>query len=702
MSKETMALADDLYEKLTKQFTAADFARFEFPRLVRQDWPTLLKIKLHRAELLYAQKAWDRCGPAFDAVVTEDPKGTEAASAAYASALCYERAYLAANAGKPTRLDRGAEAIAAKEISPLQKAMLASFDRFLCVADPASTDKEERENAIEVAYARARVYFEAHRWPEAAAAFRAVAMQHPEHETGIFAAQLYLEALNVMASHGQPACFAEMQRDLPQIQKKYCDGKANAEQCGVLARVQRDVGWQVIEDKAKRAASPKDWEEVAEAYLALWNEQGKEACAAKQPACERMDQVLFNSAKAFAAARLVAKAIAVRKIILDPRYGLDRTAVGKQTALDIGKSYQAIAVYDDAAAYYERFAHDNPADEKAPTALEDAITLRLGLGQEEQALKDAELFDRSYRQKHPAEAARIAFAMGAHHAEHDNLPEARRKLSAVMAEIDRSAPIDVQIQAHAVLGRVLWRTGGETGAAAEFAKVRALYRDPAAVAAKLTGEGAERRLGRTLSAVGEALYFVAEQKRKGVDAIKFPAYRGSGRREDVLAHINTKVDAWMKQKMPAVEEAEREYRKVLDVTPHAPPRWVIASGARVGQLWSRFVAEFRAAPVPKEWMQKGPSPYGDLTWEEIRFAYLAAIDVKSEPYRVRAKEAYKTCLGWSTRYQHFDESSRACEVWLAKNYPTEFHAIDELRGTPSRIAAEVPREPLALVSAPKP
>jgi hypothetical protein len=222
------------------------------------------------------------------------------------------------------------------------------------------------------------------------------------------------------------------------------------------------------------------------------------------------------------------------------------------------------------------------------------------------------------------------------------------------------------------------------------------------VRALLQGEDDERRLARTLNAVGEALFFAAEQRRKGVDAIKFPAYRGSGRREDVLAHIQTKVDAWMKKKMPAIEEAEREYRRVLDVTPVPPPRWVIASGARVGQLWGRFVAEFRAAPVPKEWLQTGPSPYGDLTWEEIRFAYLAAIDEKSEPYRKRAKEAYKACLSYSTRFQHFDESSRTCEVWLAKNYGAEFHAIDELRGTPSRIAAEVPREPLVLVSAPKP
>ena len=35
------------------------------------------------------------------------------------------------------------------------------------------------------------------------------------------------------------------------------------------------------------------------------------------------------------------------------------------------------------------------------------------------------------------------------------------------------------------------------------------------------------------------------------------------------------------------------------------------------------------------------------------------------------------------KYQYFDEFSRACEVWLAKNYKAEYHVVDELRGAPT-------------------
>ena len=42
-----------------------------------------------------------------------------------------------------------------------------------------------------------------------------------------------------------------------------------------------------------------------------------------------------------------------------------------------------------------------------------------------------------------------------------------------------------------------------------------------------------------------------------------------------------------------------------------------------------------------------------------------------------------TCLSYSVKFQYFDEYSRSCEVWLAKNYKAEYHVVDELRGAPT-------------------
>src|SRR5439155_18325102 len=51
--------------------------------------------------------------------------------------------------------------------------------------------------------------------------------------------------------------------------------------------------------------------------------------------------------------------------------------------------------------------------------------------------------------------------------------------------------------------------------------------------------------------------------------------------------------------------------------------------------------------------------------------------------RVGAKPALVACLDYSVKYQYFDDYSRACEVWLAKNYKAEYHVVDELRGAPT-------------------
>ena len=101
----------------------------------------------------------------------------------------------------------------------------------------------------------------------------------------------------------------------------------------------------------------------------------------------------------------------------------------------------------------------------------------------------------------------------------------------------------------------------------------------------------------------------------------------------------------------------------------------------------KFVAEFRAAPIPNEWKKNGPSPFGDLLWEEIRGAYYGKLDEVSEPDKQAAKAAYKVCLDLSVKYQYFDEFSRSCEQWLSKNYPAEYHLIDEFRSSPNRLGS---------------
>jgi len=349
---------------------------------------------------------------------------------------------------------------------------------------------------------------------------------------------------------------------------------------------------------------------------------------------------------------------------------------------EIGGNYQAIAVYDKASDFFERYAKATAyKGEFADQALSDAVVLRLGIGQEDQGIDDSNNFNKYFGARKPAQTAAIAYAIAAHYGEKKDWNNVDKRLGGSMRMIDQKATLDIVAQAHALLARADIKLNKETLAVREYKAVVGLWSDPNAAVAKIQsipGEddgSKQRRLGRALEAVGEGIFYFADLEKAKVDKVKFPEYHGKGTKDDVLKHINTKVKDWIVKKRPLIEKASGEYKKIVDLQPVPPPRWVIAAGSRVGEMWGTFVKEFRAAPIPESFKK-------DV---EIRQAYYAALDEASEPQKQQAKSAFETCLGYSVKYQYFDEFSRTCEEWLAQNYKNEYHLVDEFRGSPNRV-----------------
>ena len=701
---KTMALAASIYQRVVDSWSAKELASFQFPRLVKEDWPSLFKVKYAMADLLYFQKDWGKCGPAFDSVVNEDPNGPEAAKAAYAAGLCYQNVYEGSHKGEaghrsagnlPGPNARGASTndaarLKPNEMTPAQTAMVKAFDRYVCTIKPAAGDSAGLDRLVEVKYARARTYFEAQHWEEAAVAFREIALAFPERDVGVYAAQLYLESTNVLYEHfGKSSCRREMATDVPRIIELYCaTGTKNGDACTTLKFVQVDLlrleAQELVANADKKSGKEAidEYDKGGQAYFEMFRRYCQDPVANGQaPQAEHCDEIAYNAARAFQAARLVAKSITVRRALIafDEKTKMN-SPLAKKAVYEIGGNYQAIAVYDLAAEWYERYARTNARADHADQALADAVLLRLGLGQEAEAIRDAQDFARSYGAAKPAQSGAIAFAIGAHYAEKEEWDKARRALTASMSLIDRASP-DVQLQAHATLGRALSKIGNGNQARAEYAKVKALWSDPAAAQAKLrTAYPAddeaqhERRLGKSLAAVGEAFFFAAEERRLAeVETLKFPEYKGPGDKASVKQHIDTKVKDWYLKKMAAIQKVEPEYAKILELKPVPPPKWVIAAGSRAGLMWGDFVDDFRRAPIPKAW--RGT---------ELEQLYTTKIDEVSEPYKANhARPALKKCLDLSSRFQYFDGFSRSCEVWLAKNYKAEYHVVDELRGAPT-------------------
>ncbi|HEY4012641.1 MAG TPA: tetratricopeptide repeat protein [Polyangiaceae bacterium] len=716
---KTMDLAALLYKKVSDVWTAADFSKFEFPRLVKEDWPTIYKIKYNMADLLYYREKWAECGPAFDEVVKEDPQGADAAEAAYAAVLCYQNIYLAQHQKGADRKGSGNlpgvgkdikresdDKYRPKEMTDAQKAMIGSFNRYVCYIHPDAKDADGQKQLVEVKYARCRLYFEAQHWEEAGACFKEIAYDNADTDSAVYASQLYLESINVLTFHGSPnrnRCIDDMIVDVPKFLDLFCAGdKAakNEDTCTILQKVQCDIrrlrAQRIVELADKGGNESLElFEKGGKAYFDLWDEYGAKPLRDNKPAqCEKLDEIVENAARAFQAGHLIASAIRARMILLNPTYRMEKTELAKQAMYKIGGNWQAIAVYDQAADWYERFAKENAHRENADKALSDAIVLRLGLGQEDQAVADVAEYRKDYANTNATETAQIAFAIGAHYADKEDWDNAKKALSGAMGTLDK-APPDIQVQAHATLARAMMHLPkGQAPAKAEYAKVRSLWGDGSQAQAKIhdayKSEGEDQlahKLGKAIDAVGEAMFYVAEdRKHDKVDAIPFPVYKGPGTKDDIKKYMDKTLMPWVQKKQAAIEDADKEYQHITELQPVPPPRWVIAAASRAGLMWGDFVDDFRRAPYPKDWDKKGfvPGTGDTLSWREVKANYLEHLDEASEPIKVsKAKPALRRCLDDSVKYQYFDEYSRDCEKWLAKNYKTEYHIVDELRGAPT-------------------
>lgn len=401
------------------------------------------------------------------------------------------------------------------------------------------------------------------------------------------------------------------------------------------------------------------------------------------------EEVAFSAARAFAAAHLRAKALTTyRAVIMFAQLTNTTTDLAARAMREIALSYQAIGIYDAAADWHERYANDFPRDAEAHVSLSDAAILRLGLSDEEQALKDVDTFVKAYSKSKPKETTAILLMIALHHFEQGAIEKSRVAVTSRMAAFDQG-PIDLRIRAHALAAKV-----APSHAREEWAIVRQLWADPRTAEERLRsawpGEEdwrTDRRLAQILNAVGDARVAEADEKRAAeVDALRFPAFTGKSDQAGIEAFLANDVKAWLEKKRPAVEATEALYVRVLDVQPIPPPRGVIASGAAVGRMWASMADDLRAGPAGAAWQHD----------KKLRRVYLDAVAPLLQQARdARAKPAMKKCVELSVKYQLADSAAHDCEAWLVQNFPKEWHSVEEIvpgfrTGPRSELTAPLP------------
>ena len=708
--QSTMQLASRLYDLLISRFP--DLEELEFPSINREDWPTLYRIAYYAAELKWKRENWRECGPAFDRVVELDPAGEYTSEAAYAAVLCYnnlyqteyqarERATREAQArdsrrrGRRGRRGRQQEEeepaeneYAIRELDDLSQGMVRAFKRYICFVN-------DSDDLPQIKYRLARIYYENNHFEEAAALFRDIAWNHRtgEHaELAEFAANLYLDSLNVLGTMREPAntqCLNELEESIdPLFEMFSCDGSGLDEYpdlCGSLQTLRCNV----MRKQAEAAGRAEHHREAAGIYRDIF--VNHQECGEQENF--RMDEVLWNMTIHYQAARLLGRAIRGRQYLIE---NFPDSPLASRAIFLIGANYHALAYYERAAEFYERFARQFPGEDGsscsdedrrnetcavAHEALQNAVLFRLGLGDIDAARSDVNLFESNYRRRLPTETAEVNYALGTAYEHAEDWIHVARHFREFLRTYRRTAPPHRIIQANVLLGRANLAMEAD-GSTRYFADAVSAWRNTPEAINRMEASDQQKigYLKEGLDATAEALFYLAEVKYAEFRAIPFPRYRGSAALSRVTRWVETDFTPWITQKLAAAQAAEAEYNKTAElqvqvtaeVTYQNAP-WQIAAASRIGQMYISIIDQTMDAPVPEEIARD----------DELYDIYVGSFDQQTQPIRELAMQKFQFCLTTATNVRWFNEYSAICESELNRLDPRSYPTATELRGEPT-------------------
>jgi tetratricopeptide (TPR) repeat protein len=700
-NKKTMSQAAVLYRTLLKEFP--DMEQMKFPNIDKRDWPTKYKLSYYYAELLWKMDEWGQCGPAFDNVVEQDSQGEYTSDAAYAAVLCYNNLYQQQYVPRETetkfvsKSDQKAlkNANAApeskfvkKKLTPLQEGMLEAFNRYVCYVDKA-------EDLSTIKYRRARIYYEANRFEEAAVLFRDIAFNHKDSELSEYAANLYLDCLNVLGTQiAQPrvACVQELGAAIDPMSASFCGTEMLADEhpdlCGTLGNLQ----CQVRRKEAETYQNTQQFKKAAATYVRIFR---------RHQECGEMDEMLYNAAINFEAAHLLGRAIQVRTVLTE-RY--PESKLSKKAVYLIGQNFQALAYYEQAAKYYEQFARKFPGEDgkrcsaedkrngvcpNAIEGLEQATFFRIGLGDDKAAMEDSDLFARNYRRKLPRQTSQVMFSIGSIYERQKRWFQVISHYRDYLKKYGKVGMPHQLIQANTAIGRAFWELNKKSEAKKHFqAAVKGWTLGAPKRIRALKNTSKESKvlyIRQALDSAAESQFYLSEYKFAEFEKVAFPAYRGGKSMARVKKWSDTEFKKWVKRKQGVLRAAEVGYAKVAKMTVNADgvqmksAPWQIAAASRTGEMYRSFVDEFRDAPIPRE-IEKDPGLF-DI--------YVGALDDVSEPLQRQAIDKFEFCLKTATQVRWFNKWSRSCEEELNGLNPRKYPVAAELRGEPNYVKATV-------------
>ncbi|HTM19302.1 MAG TPA: tetratricopeptide repeat protein, partial [Kofleriaceae bacterium] len=351
----------------------------------------------------WAELAWTRAerekNPATSTRLWEEAaaRETEAAhgagiddktrkEAAYAAVLAWKNALrLDARPAPPPRvgddMDPKPEPIPGRE----QKLITVMREYIALVKDA----KDDELPAMK--FLVAKIYWRYEHFDEAVALFERILTEHLDNEVAEYSANLLIDSLNRQKKY--PAMLAWVDRLLAQT--AFVDAHPDLKE--MLTRLKQ----QGVRKAAEKLEQQRDYAGCGQAYLDIAN---------RDPAMDRVEEVLYNAAVCFELAGQAGAALSLYNQLAD-KY--PTTQVGMRALLRVAHLQERLAHVVEAAAMYERYARRFGGEKDAVSAQSQAIFLYRSGGDLPRAIAATEFFIKQYGRVigHMAEIEEAAFTL---------------------------------------------------------------------------------------------------------------------------------------------------------------------------------------------------------------------------------------------------------------------------------------------------
>jgi tetratricopeptide (TPR) repeat protein len=521
---------------------------------------------------------------------------------------------------------------------------------------------------VNVAYKAAQIHYRYNWFAEATNLFTEIALDHPRHEVSGYATNLVLDAYNLLGDwrnvNGWARRFYQNQELL----------KAHPQLRDDLVKIIEQSSFKVIEEYQREKSHRK----AADAYLAFVRDW---------PGSRLAPTALYNASVEWANARQLDRAVEVRDQLVS-RFPADSLAA-KSIYLNAA-DYEAIAEFEKAAAYYERYFSEwqrsrlaaapkakgrkarakgpppAPAapglweEQKAQDSIYNAGVLREGLRDFRRAEADRQAYLAAWPDS--KEAPRIFLSLADLYQKEKATSKELRQLEEYQRRFARDPTEWLSIQGR--IARLLERAGNAPAARRAYAEALQHHR---------TRKGQVGDKG--LPVVAQAMYLELEPEFERYDRITL----------DVKPKF---LKSQLEVKAKRLEELQKSYTAVVNLKQAEP---AVCALYRIGFAYKRLAQALYEAPIPRELKA--------LKRQDVIDEYKGQLAQFAAAPEQKAIEGLEYAVAKSREYGVVNDCSRKAAELLQKYKPDQYGAPLEIVPEPAVPATAGPRPTHGLITA---